>query len=250
MHFYFTIPGLPGAECPWGHFIVRNLNLNNLHDTSIEEELEMIRQHELVHVAQGLNGLDRDMLSDKDLEMCSGFPGLVPKLLAERQLETSKAFGLCVRWFLQYMKTERDACQSVDIPRHARLYSRDYHRREFWRATCLFFMLQESLRAVGCALLDTYGILWKEFLGAVEEGLAELIEGSFLHAPMAYNGWIFTPLSLLQSVDLSKGVIKDRSGGRMPFANLLGPIPQVGSVGVYNPMTDEGKATLARRCRV
>jgi hypothetical protein len=244
-HVYFTIPGLPVDQCPWGHLIVRNLNLNNLHATRLEEELESVRRHELVHVMQSLSGLDRDLLTDRDLELCCGFPALIPKLVAARRFEKGDAFGLCARWFLQSTKMERDAYQSVEIPRYERLYSNDYHRREFWRAMCLFFMLQESLRAIGCALLDTYDVSWSDFLAAVEHGLLELTAGSFLEAAMAYRGWKFTPLSLLRSLELRHGLMRDMSGGRMPFGYLLGPIPRFGSIGVYNPMTEEGKAMLA-----
>ena len=194
---------------------------------------------------QDLNGLNRDMLTDSDLELCCGFPALIPKFAAERRFEKREAFGLCARWFLQSMKTERDAYQSVDIPRYERLYSNDYHRREFWRAMCLFFMLQLSLRAIGCALLDTYDVLWSDFLAAVELGVLDLTAGSFLEAPMAYKGWKFTPLSLLRSLELRRGLICDTSGGRMPFGYLLGPIPRFGSVGVHNPLTEEGKAMMA-----
>ena len=206
----------------------------------------MVRRHELAHVVQGLTGLDRDMLTDGDLELCCGFPGLIPKLVAARQFEKREACDLGARWFLQFVKTERDAYQSVDIPRYERMYRNDYHRREFWRTMCFFFALQPSLPAIGRALLDRYDVSWSDFLAAIEPGLLDLTVGSFLEAPMAYKGWKFTPLSLLRSLELRHGLIRDLRGGRMPFENLLGPIPRVGNVGVYNPLTEEGKVLLAK----
>ena len=143
------------------------------------------------------------------------------------------------------MKMERDAYQSVNIPHYERSFGMDYHKREFWRTMCLFYMLEPSLRAIGCALLDTYEVPWKDFLTAVESGLSNLTVGSFLEKPMAYKGWRFTPLSLLRSLELRHGLIRDMSRGRMPFKYLLGPIPRFGNVGVYNPLTEEGKAVMA-----
>jgi hypothetical protein len=240
-HLLFCNPGTPAKR--WGHLVVRNLDAPPGPGLSASEELERIRQHELFHVQQSLSGAATDMLTKADLEFAHGFAELLPTCAARGTLSRADAFWMAARFYLQHLKRELGAYGCVDYPYYRDGYGRGDRRLEFCRGASLCMIVGFPLEPLAVGFIDTYSIHWHDWTETVLPKIDELTQGTFLEEPVLYAGIAVTPSSLLRSIEVSDGFIRDKSGGTMPFPRLVSHLPRDGGVARYGPRRVQPPAT-------
>jgi hypothetical protein len=125
------------------------------------------------------------------------------------------------RFYLQHVKRELGAYGSVDYPHYLGRFGRGTRQLEFFRGTSMCMIVGFPLEGLAVGFIDPYSIGWRDWVESVAPTIEDLTQGTFLHEPVLYAGVEVTPSRLLRSIDVSAGLIRDRSGGRMPFARLV-----------------------------
>ncbi len=237
VHLHFCSPGTFPKR--WGHLIVRNLSAPTGPGLSAADKLELVRQHELFHVQESLSGAATDMLTPADLEFGHGFAELLPTFASSGSLSQADAFSMAERFYLQHLKRELGAYGSVDYPHYLARFGRGARPLEFFRGTSLCMIVGFPLEGLAVGFIDPYSIDWCDWVESVSPMIDDLTEGTFLEDPVLYAGVDVTPSSLLRSIDVCGGFIRDLSGGSMPFARLVAHLPRNGRIAFYGLMKTE-----------
>jgi hypothetical protein len=232
-HVLFSVPAPPSKR--WGHLVARNLDAPDGLGLPRGERFEIIRQHELLHVRQALSGAATDMLTEADLEFCKGFAELLPVVASQGSLSKGDAFSMAGRFFLQFVKREIEAYDRVDYRFCRNQFQPGDKELEVCRGAFLCMIVGYPLEPLAGAFIDTYSLDWRTWTRSVRRQMDGLTQGTFLSKPVLYAGAPVTPWTLLNSIQVAGGFIRDRSGGKMPFAWLVGHLPRHGGIARYGP---------------
>jgi hypothetical protein len=231
VHLRFCIPSTFPKR--WGHLIVRNLSAPTGPGLSAADKLELVRQHELFHVEESLSGAATDMLTAADLEFGHGFAELLPTFAARGSLGREEAFAMAGRFYLQHVKRELGAYGLVDYPYYLGKLGGGTRQLEFFRGTSMCMIVGFPLEGLAVGFIDPYSLDWRDWVESVAPAIDELAQGTFLEEAVLYAGVEVTPSDLLRSIEVSAGRIRDRSGGKMPFARLVAHLPRDGGFARY-----------------
>ena len=231
IHLLFGMPGTP--ETRWGHLIARNLDGPFGSGFPLEEELKRVCQHEHFHVEESLSGAAYDLMTRADIDFAHGFAELLPTFAAQGFLSRDEAFCMARRFYLQHMKRELGACSAVDYPYYRGKVGNGDGRLENYRGALMCMIVGFPLEPLGVGFVDAYSIDWREWTEAVRSPMEQLARGTFLEEPVLFRETAVTPWSLLASIDVSRGCIRDTSGGKMPFPHLVSHLQRDGGVATY-----------------
>jgi hypothetical protein len=241
-HSSFFIGSGPERKC--GHLVVRNYAGPVPRNFAQYEYFEAVRQHEVCHVLQAMSGRDHDLMTLEEMTLCRGIVNLIPALAVKGTMTKQHAFDLAGRWFLQKFRSELEAWHSVDYRVAVRKVTEGKVDLDAWRADALVVILRDLIRPVCGAFVDTYRLNWRKLLASVRERLKDVTAGTFLEEPVSLRSGRFTPLSCLESIRPSKGLLHNHGLDLNAFAQLTMPMPRVGQVAVYDVQQDSAKNYL------
>jgi len=203
-HFAFYIPSKSWGHLP-GHLIFRNLDglgAGEEHFTaSRADQWENIRQHEKIHILQVLSDQHARLFTDAELDPCNGRVALVPMIAAQGKYSKEAALKMARLYLLQCLQNELEAYTVTDYPFYVGYLDRedrDAGGIDVLRMTLTMTLVRQPVSIVKGAFLDTYGLSWGELLSTIEDELSQLVEGSFVEAPIHWGGKRLTLLDCIK----------------------------------------------------
>lgn len=231
-----------------GFLVVRNQDsfIPGKETITRKDFFEITKQHEVIHILQCLSKRNEDLFLKKDLDLANGKSSLIPCIVAMGELPYGDAKELAKRFFLQHLKNEIEAYNTVDYTCYLDLFKGLPDKLGRLRKEILFSMLPLLLWSTGCAFLDTYCIPWEDFVLSLKKPMDELISHSFMENTFCIDNKEMSTYLFLQSIELNKGIIKNRGLPENEFRSFTGFIRQVdSSTAIYNEKTIEAKNLIS-----